>query len=117
MNSVFSRSTDSFDGEHHVGVGRVEHLQPQPAGDLAEGAADHLGAERGAPHPEQHGVGEPLGAALLGERVQLGGVLEHRLGDGQPAEPVLDLRHAGAAPQRRVPAPDPLRDVVLTRPA
>ena len=31
---------------------------------------------------------------------------------GQPAEAVLDLRHAGATPQRRVAAPDALGDVL-----
>ncbi len=39
-------------------------------------------------------------------------VLEHRLGYGQPPEPVLDLRHPGTAPQRGVAPPHPLGHVL-----
>ncbi len=34
-----------LDREDRVGVGRVEHLQPQALGAVAEGLADDLGAE------------------------------------------------------------------------
>ena len=117
MNSVLREVDRVLDREDRVGVGRVEHLQPQAVRDLAERAPDHLGTERGSAHPEQHRVGVALGAELLGERVQLRSVLEHRLRTRQPAETVLDLRDAGPAPQRRVAAPDPLRDVLAHRAA
>ena len=67
--------------------------------DVAERAADHLGAERRAAHAEQHGVGEPVGAALARRtRRRSRRLLEHRLGDGQPAEAILDLGDARARP-------------------
>ena len=58
MNSVVSRSTASSSVEHGARVGRVEHVQPQAAGDLAERAPDHLRAEARAAHAEQRHVGE-----------------------------------------------------------
>ncbi len=39
-------------------------------------------------------------------------MLEHRLGHGQPPEPVLDLRYPGTAPQRRIAPPHPLGHVL-----
>ena len=42
-------------------------------------------------------------------------MLAHRLGHGQPAEPVGQLGRVGVAPQRRVLLPDPVADVGLGR--
>ena len=95
-------------------MGRVEHLEPKTFGDLSERATDHLGTERRAAHPEQNRVGEPLGPNGVGERVQLGRVLEHRLGDvSHPSRSSI----SGPGPPHRVgvAAPDPLRDGLIHR--
>ena len=55
-NSVLLEVDRALDLEHGAGVGRVEHVQPQAARDVAVGAPDHLRAEARAAHAEQHGV-------------------------------------------------------------
>ena len=53
---------------------------------VAERAADDLGRQRGAAHAEQDDVGDALVADLVGERLQLGEVLAHRVDDvSQPS--------------------------------
>ncbi len=65
---------------------------------LAEGAAQHLGSERGAAHAEQDHVCEAVVAHSRGERLDLLQLGEHALGDRQPAEAVGDLGRAGRRP-------------------
>ena len=71
----------------------------------AEGAPEHLGREARAAHPEQHGVGQPVGGAAARELDELVGALEHRVGDRQPAEPVADLRRRPGRPTATRPWP------------
>ena len=65
----------------------------------AERAAQHLRRERGAAHAEQHDVAEALARAPARRTPRARRALvEHALGDRQPAEPVGDLRACPAAP-------------------
>ena len=45
---------------HRAGIGRVEHVQPQPVLQRAERAPDHLGPEARPAHAEQRAVGEAV---------------------------------------------------------
>ena len=50
---------------------------------------------------------KPSASHLLGERVQVAGVLEHLLGDRQPAQPVADLGQPGPPQSVSSLLPDP----------
>ena len=83
---------------HRAGVGRVEHVQPQPVLERAERAPDHLGPEARAAHAEQRAVGEAVALHLLGPRLEVGRLLEHRLARSSASR-------AGRPPRARRPRP------------
>ena len=56
-----------LDRLHLRRVGRIEDAQLREARPRAEGLGQHLGAEAGPAHAEQHGVGEARGLHVLGE--------------------------------------------------
>ena len=60
MNSVRSRLDGLLDRADRGRVGRVQHVQPRAVRPMPEGAAQHLGSQRGAAHAEQHHVLEAL---------------------------------------------------------
>ena len=90
-------------------------MQPETVLERPERAPDHLGAQARPAHPEQRALGEPVLLHFLGPCLEVGRLLEHRLADRQPAQPVGHLGRAGIAPQRVVLPPDALRDVVRLR--
>ena len=100
--------------EHRTRIGRVEHVEPQPALEVAERPAHDLGREARPAHAEQHRIGQPVTAAGLGEGPQLVGALEDLVGLGEPAEAVSDLGPR-PTPERLVLAPDAACDVLLRR--
>ena len=105
MKSVFARSTLLLQLQHRAGVGGVEHVQGEAAR-VAERAPDDLRARATSrPCPSSAASVRPSAFTCVDELLQVAGVLEHRLGDREPAEPVADLG-PGAAPQRLVLAPD-----------
>src|SRR5207245_11683939 len=75
--------------------------------------SEHVRAQARAAHAEQDDVG--VGAAVGGELAKLGRMLEHLLGDVQPAEAVADLLSFGRVrrPQRRILGPQASRRVRL----
>ena len=64
------------------------------------------------PIPSNTASVKPSAADLVGKGPQLSDVTAHALGQGQPAQAVLDLGNARATPQRGVAPPHPLGDVV-----
>src|SRR6266508_372828 len=89
----------------HRGVCRVENVEALPA----EGALQDLRGQRGAAHPEQD---ERLvrRARLLRERNDLADPFLHALRLVEPAQPFVLVR---AGPDRRVPRPDALDQLLL----
>ena len=65
---------------------------------MAERAAQDLGGERGAAHPQQHDIAKALVAHLPGEPLHVVEDLEHPLGDRQPAQAIGDLGCARRSP-------------------
>ncbi len=97
-----------LDGLDLRGVGRVEHEELREAGHAAEGLLPDLGAEAGAAHAQEHGVGEAFLLHLVAQRVQGREVVELRLHDPEPADPAAPRRwpvqrEASPAKSRRVP--------------
>src|SRR5258708_30593132 len=81
--------------------------------DGTERVPQDIWAQARAAHAEQDDV--RVGAAVRGELAKLGRVLEHLLGDIQPAEAVANLLTLGGVrcPQRRVLRPQAPRGVGL----
>ncbi len=99
-----------LDREHRVRMGRVEHLQPQAIRPdrRTTGGSPRARARsrpcRAAPHPCS-----PRTSAAWRRRSDRPSCSSIVSATFEPAESVLDLRHAGAAPQRLVVLPDALR--------
>ena len=93
---------------HGAGIGAVEHVERGIARRGAERAPQHLGRQARAAHAAEHHPAE-LRPHLVGEGGEGLRLLRHRLADGEPAQPVPDLRRVGVVlPDRRVAGPDAL---------
>ena len=115
MNSVFSTSISRSTASICSGSVESRTCRRSPPSCVPVGEAEDLGREARAAHAEQHRVGQPVGLALGDERVERVGLLEHLVGDRQPAEAVGHLGRALGRPQRAVALPDAARDVLVVR--
>ena len=124
MNSVLSRSIASLDGAApRRGRSSRARAGAAPSGSVAEGAAEDLG-RRGSSRPCRAAPRRcsPSARTSSANASRSSALLEHLLGDRQPAEPVGDLGRARGAPQRLVAAARcagrrPRRRACLTRSA
>ncbi len=106
----------SLEGGDRLGVGGVQDVEGGEALGGLERGPEHLGAEAGTAHAEQHAVGEAGVAHPGGDRGELGQALLHRNRRVEPAQPVADHRGVGRVarlPQLGIAVPDPLDQPVV----
>ncbi len=97
------------EGQDRPRVRAVQDGKVEEAVGRAEDLPEDLGREAGAPHPEQKGEVETVGADSLDDGRDLGEPLLHRLRAVEPAEAVCDLRRL-RLPDGMVLPPDPFHD-------
>ena len=71
-------------------IGRVEHVEPRPAGAHTDDRAQHFGRQARSAHAEQDDVGRSVALHSVRERAQASRGVQHRLRCAHPAEPIGD---------------------------